>query len=180
MNVSGLQPWWFLPHRTPCSTPGQPACTSLQSTLTSGKTGVENGVGEPEFSTDDTPPLLILDVTSSSWCGAALKETPLLSFPFELSSIVSPPQDFCLERGPLGTDDSAPISPPSISFPPAMSTREGQVLPPSFAPARTSSSHTLLLGHLPSWLSPKRGNGNLPHSRENSRGVGFLIGWREL
>lgn len=75
MNVSGLQPWGFLPHRTPCSTPGQPACTSLQSTLTSGKTGVEKGAGEPGFSTHDIPPLLILDVASSSWCGAALKET---------------------------------------------------------------------------------------------------------
>ena len=43
-------------------------------------------------------------------------------FPFKLSSIVSPRWDFCLERGPLGTDDSAPISPPSISFPLAVST----------------------------------------------------------
>lgn len=84
MNVSGLQPWWFLPHRTPCSTPGQPACTSLQSTLTSGTTGVEKGAGEPEFSINDIPPLLILDVASSSWCGAALKETDaLLSVSFQ-------------------------------------------------------------------------------------------------
>ena len=43
-------------------------------------------------------------------------------FPFKMSSIVSPCWAFCLERGPLGTDDSVSISPLSISFPLAMST----------------------------------------------------------
>ena len=42
--------------------------------------------------------------------------------PFKLSSIVSPRWAFCLERGPLGTGDSAPVSPLSISFPLAMPT----------------------------------------------------------
>lgn len=51
---------------------------------TSGKTGVEKGAGEPGFSINDIPPLLILNVASSSWCGAALKETDaLLSVSFQ-------------------------------------------------------------------------------------------------
>ena len=54
------------------------------------------------------------------------------------------------------------------------------MLPPSLTLAWTSLSHTLLLRHPPSWLSLERGNGNLPHSGENSSGVGFLIGWREI
>ena len=178
VNASGLQPWWFLPHRTPCPAPGQPACTPLQSTLASGKTGAKKDAGERECSTNDTSPLLVVWCDLFRWVWCCPKGNRRFAFSF-LSNCLAffLPLGLQFREGPSGHIwFNSHFS--SVNF---LSSGHvhggGQVLPPSSSLAWTFSSHILLLGHQPSWLGPKGGKGNLPHSGGNSDGVGNIDSW---